>query len=98
MARSSPQGGDQVQVAGRDRTSRRIHFGVKDRCRETSARTEASMARVKRLAKYLAEFARLVWDFSRDAKGDDGVLQVFADGGWAVCPRPRPLTSGGLVV
>lgn len=42
---------------------------VKDFCREVAAPTKSSMARVKRLARYLAEYPRLVCDFGRKGEG-----------------------------
>lgn len=39
-----------------------IEFGVKDICWELAVPTQGSMARVKRLAWYLAEYPVLEWD------------------------------------
>lgn len=75
-----------------------IQPGVKEICRAMSAPTKSSMARVKRLARYVVEFPKLIWNFSRETKGDEDVLHIFADSDWAGCPRTRRSTSGGLVV
>lgn len=48
-------------------------------CREMSAPAKGGMARVKRLARYLFELPRLVWNFGREMKDDGETLQAFAE-------------------
>lgn len=55
-------------------------------------------AQVKRLARYPVEFPRLIWGFSRETKGEERVLHVFADSDRASCPRTRRSISRGVIV
>jgi hypothetical protein len=74
-----------------------IQFGVKEVCRDMSAPTMASWGKLKRLARYLLEFPRLVWDYGR-CDADDPAIRVFTDSDWAGCLRTRKSTSGGVVM
>lgn len=66
-----------------------IQFGVEEICRKMAAPTKSSVARVKRLARDLAEYARLVWDFGRKGGGSEDATHMFADSDWVGCPRAR---------
>ena len=50
-----------------------VQYGVKEVCRDMSAPTASSWMKLKRLARYLLEFPRLVWDFS-DRRTDASAL------------------------
>lgn len=66
-----------------------IQLGVREICLEMSAPARGSMARVKRLARYLVKLPSLIWDLSRETQGDEDVHHVFAVSAWAGCPRTR---------
>ena len=73
-----------------------IQCATKEACREMSAPTTRSMARMKRLARYLLEFPRAVIHYSAEngAQGD-GMIDAYADSDWAGCPTTRRSTTGG---
>lgn len=49
-------------------------FMVKQISCEMAAPTKSRVARVKRLARCLAEYSRLVWDFGRRAREREGAI------------------------
>lgn len=55
-----------------------------------AAPTRKSLARVKRLAWCLADFTRLVCGYSREETAGEDATHVFADKGFADCPRGLP--------
>ena len=56
-----------------------------------------SWAKLKRLARYLLEFPKLVWEHGPSVQEDDGdVLDVSGDSDWAGCLRSKRSTSGGV--
>ena len=60
-----------------------------------SASTEASWAKLKRLARYLRGAPRLVESF---VEQETNHLRVYADSDWAGCVATRKSTSGGVAV
>ena len=74
-----------------------MQYAIKEVCRDMSAPTTSSWMKLKRLAGYLLEFPRLVWDFS-DRRTDASAIRVFSDSDWAGCPRTRKSTSGGVLM
>ena len=55
-----------------------------------------SWKKVKRLARYLLQYPRLVWECGPAKNGEDGeVLDVYGDSDWAWRLRTRRSTSGG---
>lgn len=96
--------GVQAQSAGRDRDllrggpPRYQIRGDGSLPRDGCARArKSSVARVMRLARYLAEFPSLVWDRGRKAKDDEDAIHVFAGIDWADDTRISRWTSVGLV-
>ena len=73
-----------------------VQYAVKEICRDMAIPTASSWIRLKRLARYLLEFPRLVWNFS-DRRTDASVIRVFSDSDWAGCRRTRKSTSGGVL-
>ena len=74
-----------------------VQFAVKEACRDMAAPTRASWQKVKRIARFLLEFPRLVWRFGGEPVELE-ILEVFADSDWAGCLRTRRSTSGGVVM
>jgi hypothetical protein len=74
-----------------------VQYAVKELCRDMAAPTATSWMKLKRLARYLLQYPRLVWDFS-DRRTDSSVIRVFTDSDWAGCPKTRKSTSGGVVL
>jgi hypothetical protein len=60
--------------------------------------TLGSRAKLKRLARYLLSYPRLVWRFTGERRDDEEVLDVFSDSDWAGDRRTRKSTSGGVAV
>ncbi len=72
-------------------------FAVKEACRDMAAPTRASWQKMKRIARFLLEFPRLVWSFGGEPVELE-ILERFADSDWAVWFRTRRSTSGGVVM
>jgi hypothetical protein len=74
-----------------------IQFAVKELCRSMSSPKQGSWGSLKRLARYLLEKPRVVWNFGND-RGSSMTLEVYSDSDWAGCRKSRKSTSGGVVV
>ena len=72
-----------------------ISFAAKEICRDMSAPTEASWAKLKRLARYLRGSPRLVEKFGEQEASH---LRIYADSDWAGCIATRKSTSGGVAM
>ena len=71
-------------------------YAIKELCRDMSAPTEGSWARLKRVARYLKGKPRAVLEFSWQA--DPASIDVFTGANWAGCRQFRRSTSGGCVM
>lgn len=74
-----------------------IQFAVKELCRSMSAPKQGSWDAMKRLARYLLEKPRVIWQFGVDTKGDPEIIEVYSDSDWAGCRKSRKSTSGAVV-
>ena len=74
-----------------------IQFAVKEACRDVSSPSTASWTVLKRIAKYLLSYPRLIWRFG-PYDVDMNEVQVFSDSDWAGCLKTRRSTSGGVVM
>ena len=74
-----------------------VQFAVKELCRDMAAPSTGSWQKLKRLARYLVRYPRLVWDFSGRGAQESSV-EVFTDSDWAGCLRTRKSTSGGVLM
>ena len=72
-----------------------LQYAAKELCRDMAAPTEKSLARMKRLARYLVKRPRLVWHMPMQMETD--VIDVYADANWAGCKDTRRSTSGGCI-
>ena len=73
-----------------------MQYAAKEIYREMSKPKESSQEKLKRLARYLLEFPRLVWEYREWTIQPDN-FKVFGDSDWAGCVRTRKSTSGGVV-
>jgi hypothetical protein len=74
-----------------------IQFAVKELCRSMSAPKQGNWGSLKRLARYLLERPRVIWNFTND-QGSSMTLEVYSDSDWAGCRKSRKSTSGGVIV
>ena len=74
-----------------------IQFATKEICREMAKPTERGMLKMKRLARYLLQFPRIVLRYKPNVE-DDGVIDAYSDSDWAGCIRTRKSTSGGVMM
>ena len=74
-----------------------LQFASKEACRQMSDPRVSGEARMKRIARYLLKYPKLVWKYDR-GKTDEHVIDVFSDSDWAACRRSRRSTSGGVIV
>jgi hypothetical protein len=74
-----------------------IQFAAKEICRDMAKPTTRSWGKLKRLARYLLEYPRLVLTFSKKHReGPREVVDVYGDSDWAGCLRTRRSTTGGV--
>ena len=74
-----------------------LQFASKEACRQMSNPRVSGEARVKRIARYLLKYPKLVWKCDR-GKTDEHVIDFFSDSDGAACRRSRRSTSGGVIV
>ena len=72
-----------------------ILFSAKEVCRFMSCPTDLANLALKRMARYLKDRPRLVWDYPYQ-RADR--LEVYTDTDWAGCVRTRKSTSGGCLM
>jgi hypothetical protein len=75
-----------------------IQYATKEACREMAAPTEKSMAKMKRIARYLLNHPRVIICFRAGDETDDEIIDVFSDSDWAGCKKTRRSTSGGAML
>ena len=75
-----------------------IQFAAKEICRDMAKPRVASMAKLKRLARYLLRFRRGTIHFRAQPEADDTRVEVYSDSDWAGCRRTRKSTSGGVLM
>ena len=71
-------------------------FAIKELCREMSAPTEDSWARLKRVVRYFRDRPRVVLEFKWQDMPSS--VDIFTDANWAGCRQARKSTSGGCIV
>jgi hypothetical protein len=75
-----------------------IQYATKEVCRGMAAPTEMDKCKLKRLARYLVEYPKLVWTCGKASDEELETLHVYSDSDWAGCVRSRKSTSGGAAV
>jgi hypothetical protein len=74
-----------------------MQFAAKEVCRDMSCPTVRSQGKLKRLARYLMEYPRLILKFVKRKKEERrDVIDVYGDSDWAGCLRTRRSTTGGV--
>ena len=73
-----------------------IQYAVKEVCRRMSQPDEEDWARIKRLARYLKEYPRMVQKFEPQDMPKD--LEIWVDTDFAGCRKIRKSTSGGVAM
>ena len=74
-----------------------LQFASKEACRQMSNPRVSGVDRMKRIARYLLKYPKLVWKYDR-GKTDEHVIDVFSHSDWAACRRSRRSTNGGVIV
>jgi hypothetical protein len=74
-----------------------LQYAAKELCREMSGPKPSSWKKLKRLARYLLEYPRLVWIFGKGEDSEPNVIDVYSDSDWAGCLKTRKSTSGGVM-
>ena len=72
-----------------------LQFAAKESCRQMARPRASGAARMKRVARYLSKYPKLVWHFGRGHDLED-IIDVYSDSDWAGCRRTRRSTSGGV--
>jgi hypothetical protein len=75
-----------------------IQYTAKEICRHMARPRKQDWAKLKRLARYLLMYPRLVWRFMSDGNVGEEYLEVFSDSDWAGDRMKRRSTSGGMAV
>ena len=74
-----------------------LAFAAKEACRQMAQPRVSGEAKLKRMARYLLTYPKVVWKFRKGKEGvGDLVLDVYSDSDWAGCRRTRRSTSGGV--
>ena len=72
-----------------------LQYAAKELCRDMAAPNGRSLAKMKRLARYLVMRPRLIWHMKMQNETD--IIDVYADANWAGCKETRRSTSGGCI-
>ena len=76
-----------------------IQCATKEICRDMSKPTTGSMAKIKRLARYLLEYPQTIIKFSAEKNDwNSSRIDVYSDSDWAGCTRTRRSTTGGVMM
>jgi hypothetical protein len=73
-----------------------VQYTAKEICKSMSKPKRKSWAKLKRLARYLVKYPRLVWRFLDDGNVGMEYLDVYSDSDWAGDKVTRKSTSGGV--
>ena len=73
-----------------------IQYAVKEICRGMANPTRGDVRRLRRLARYLIEFPRVITTFAYQGVCDE--LSGYSDSDWAGCRRTARSTSGGTIM
>ena len=71
-------------------------FAAKEICRHMARPRTSSWLKLKRMARYLLQYPKLIWTFRGDVGDSAEIIKVFSDSDWAGCRRSRRSTSGGV--
>ena len=67
-----------------------IQYATKEVCRDMAKPRRSSWDKLKRLARYLLEYPRVVWEFVDEGGDfDKFIAQGYGDSGWAGCRASR---------
>ena len=75
-----------------------VQFPAKEVCRDMAKPTVASYEKVKKLARYLAGFEEVRFEYVWQDEDDIKEMNVYTDSDWAGCRSSRKSTSGGAIV
>ncbi len=81
---------------GQDRMD--IQFATKESCRSMAVPRINDWQKMKRLARYLLQYPRLLLRFLVEDSAGDNFLDLFADSDWAGDRKSRKSTSGGVAM
>lgn len=73
-----------------------IQYTTKEVCRNMSKPKKRHWRKLKRLARYLVMYPRLIWKFEDDGRAREDWLDVFSDSDWAGDKESRKSTSPGM--
>ena len=73
-----------------------IQYAAKELCRSMSSPSRGDAKKLRRLARYLIEKPRVVWEFAWQVRPLN--LRIFSDSDWAGCRRTARSTSGGVIM
>ena len=71
-----------------------LQFPIKQSSREMAKPTRGSFKGIKKIARYLLNRRRVVWEFAW--QDEQKFAQVFSDSDWGGTSRDRKSTSGGV--
>ena len=74
-----------------------VQFTAKEICRDMAGPTQKSQAKVKRLARYLLKYPRVVWRYYDASEEEVQSVVGWTDSDWAGCRGARKSASGGVV-
>ena len=74
-----------------------IQYAAKEACRDMAKPKRSSWLKLKRLARYLVKYPRLVWRFEVVEEEMVRYVDAWTDSDWAGCVATRRSTSGGAV-
>ena len=72
-----------------------VQYAAKESSRDMAQPVRDSWNKLKRLARYLLQYPRLVWRFEDDGRTGEEYLDIYSDSDWAGDGVRRRSTSGG---